>query len=470
MARARTGTLVYKKSSGWNARVWVAVTLDECGIREERRWVPLETHDKELARRKLRKIVSMLANGEMVADAARAEAARVPTVEEAARDWCERRKTAGIAMADTELGYFSHHVFKEIGPMTVKDVRKVNVKGVLDAAVARELSKGTVGHLRRMLSRFFKSLEADEVIPSNPVRLVAMPKMRSDKRPFTMPTDAEIGMLFASPDVEVETKLVTLLARTLGGARGAEVNRWTWAMIDTATFATCVLPRAKTDDVQDFTIPPVLRAFLEGWWRGHGCPVSGPVFPVSRGERRGEARGKSTYAARVRRAFLNAGARRKELHEDTPYSRRLNFHSMRRAFVSALAASGANEQTSMALAHHADSRVHKRYQLGQIREVPAGALPHVEASAALGWATAVSKLSGRGELSVERDTRFELATSSLGSSMLSKEDERLRGLASFSWVPDALRVSPCFRTRIAELSPPGASWRRRASTWFARAA
>jgi hypothetical protein len=45
-------------------------------------------------------------------------------------------------------------------------------------------------------------------------------------------------------------------------------------------------------------------------------------------------------------------------HFDTPHSKRTDFHSGRRGFVTGLATAGANEATSMALAHHHDSRVH----------------------------------------------------------------------------------------------------------------
>jgi integrase len=368
-------------------------------VREERRWIPLETHDRDLAKRKMAKIVDMLARGELVADAAPAEAKRVSTVTEAIRDYCERRKTAGVAMASSELGYAEHHIIPQIGPMLVTDVKKVHIKSTLRVANEKGKAKGMIAHLRRFLFRFFKSLEVDEIIPANPVRLVALAdvgRMKQDRRPFTLPTDEEISLVFASPAVDVEIKLVILVARTLGGARAAEVNRWTWPMVDRDGFAACVLQRAKGDDVQDFLIPEALRPFLRAWWEGHGCPSAGPVFPVARGRRRGEARGKSAYAARVRRAFWNAGIRRTELHEDTATSRRLNFHSTgRRAFASALARSGINEQTAMTLTHHADSRTHRRYVQQQIREVPAAALPALGAITADGWASTIAKRTGR---------------------------------------------------------------------------
>jgi hypothetical protein len=200
----------------------------------------------------------------------------------------------------------------------------------------------------------------------------------------------------------------------------------------------------------------VLRPFLRAWWEGKGCPSWGPVFPVARGQRTGEARGKSSYALRVRRAFLKAGATRHELHHDTPTSRKLNFHSTgRRAFSTALAKSGVNEQTAMALTHHADSRVHNRYVGELAREVPASALPSLGSATPAGWATAVSKRSKRSPVTMERDTGFEPATSSLGSSQASLQSGAVITLAPWSWVERALRVPPCFGVSLREKSPAG---------------
>ena len=77
MPRARTGTLVYKKTIGWIARVWMPVVAKDGTKSEERRGVPLETHDKDLAKRKLAKIAGMLERGELIADAVKVEAKRI---------------------------------------------------------------------------------------------------------------------------------------------------------------------------------------------------------------------------------------------------------------------------------------------------------------------------------------------------------------------------------------------------------
>ena len=263
---------------------------------EERKFFPLDTHDKDLAKRKLAKIVGMLERGELVADAVKREAIGVETVEQSARAWCKRRKEAGVAMADTELGYFENHIFDEMGAMLVTKVGKANVKNALQSAMGKGMSEGTIGHLRRMMFRFFRALEADEIITANPVRLVAMSslgRMKKDKRPFMLPTDEEIAQVIECPAVDVEIKLVIFVARSLGGARGSEVNRWTWEMIDTASFSTCVLQRAKGDDAQALALPEMLRPFLRAWWIGNGCPATAPC------SRSHEARGEARRAARA---------------------------------------------------------------------------------------------------------------------------------------------------------------------------
>jgi hypothetical protein len=166
-----------------------------------------------------------------------------------------------------------------------------------------------------------------------------------------------------------------LFARTLGGARACEATRLDWGMLDRETFAKCIIARGKTRAFQALIVPDMLRPFLRAWWNAAGQPETGPVFPVRRGPRKGRQRATSLFAPRFRRALLKAGVTRHEVHKDTAYSRRTDFHTLRREYVSALASANVNEQTAMALASHSSSAVHKRYQLAQINALPASALP-----------------------------------------------------------------------------------------------
>jgi hypothetical protein len=75
--------------------------------------------------------------GELVADAIKVEAVRVPTFAESIRDWCKRRKAAGVAMAATELGFAEHRLIPELGPMQVADIRKGSIKSALQTSRPR---------------------------------------------------------------------------------------------------------------------------------------------------------------------------------------------------------------------------------------------------------------------------------------------------------------------------------------------
>lgn len=87
----------------------------------------------------------------------------------------------------------------------------------------------------------------------------------------------------------------------------------------------------------------------------------------------------------------------------------------RRDFVSGLARAGVNEHTAMALANHADSKVHGRYQLAQI---PGGALPAIRSTHPIlsTPATIARNNAGDSVEILERGTGFEPAISSLGRS------------------------------------------------------
>ena len=55
----------------------------------------------------------------------------------------------------------------------------------------------------------------------------------------------------------------------------------------------------------------------------------------------------------------------------------VDFHSTRRAYATALARVGVNDQTTMVLTGHSDSKVHRRYIESLTRQVPASAVPQL---------------------------------------------------------------------------------------------
>jgi site-specific recombinase XerD len=376
-------------------------------LRQERRWIPLETHDRDLAKRKLAKIVAMLARGEIVADAAPAEAKKVDTVRQAASSFIERRKAAGVVMVTDEERWLEDYALKTIGDLEVTQVRPRDIKVILEDAKPK-LSRESIRKLRGTLDRLFDWLWQAEVIKENPVKRAPVPPdARVDDRPRTMLTDDQVlaflngrahGPKGKKPrkDAEqrlLELKVMAVCSRVLGGLRTAEVNRRTWDLLvdpdaEVQTFELVRVRRAKAKrghagKLQKFVVPEPMRPILSTWHALQGCPKTGPVFPVTKGDRKGQHRveGGTSYAPRLRRELLRMGIRDHAIHHDTPTSKRVDWHSFRRAFATSLAESGVNEQRAMHLTAHSDSKVHARYvqETQAMQVIPAAAIPALPA-------------------------------------------------------------------------------------------
>ncbi len=396
----RSGTIV-AKPSGFFARVWVKLPDGT----DERRWMDLRTKDPTTARRKLARLVGELASGALVADA-QAKATAGETYRSFTMDRHDKRVAAGVVMAPDEKNNREEHIYPTIGDLPLGCVTDDHIRHVLDEARDKGLGWETVRKIRAVMSRDLKRAKIEKLITQNPVQDVSLPEgLKKDKRPFVSLTDAEIGTYLAAPDLDLEVKMASIVARAEGGMRTAEILRWDWSMINTVDFASCDIQRAKTGEVQiGLEVPDVLRPFLRAWWGRAGSPSSGPVFPVRRGRRVGQAKKERGYsfASRLRRDLFRARVVRlppvidpktkkpvpnpaDPIYFDTKVTRRIDFHGFRRAYSRALAKAGVNVQQSMVLASHADARQHMDY----VREndvripVPIGALPVLDPGLAL---------------------------------------------------------------------------------------
>jgi len=176
-----------------------------------------------------------------------------------------------------------------------------------------------------------------------------------------------------------QRKTLAVLARTVGGARTGELHALRWEAFGPG-FETVYLPRGKTNDAPDHLgIREDHRPFLHAWWSEWGRPTSGAVFPLLTGDGAGtDAKGaRNSYAQGLRRDLQRAfewatkegieaptkgSDRWRELFAtDHPTSKRVDFHSFRRGFVSGLVRGGISEQQSMAMANHRTSTVHRGY-------------------------------------------------------------------------------------------------------------
>ena len=429
MPRARSGTLVPPGADGiWRARV----TKTHADGTTTRPLYALGTTDKSLARRKLARPVALVKAGADVLDAS--DAASAPErVSDYAGAWLQKREAQGIAKAPSERGNLRLHALDTIGVLPLCDVTPGHIRGILDDVVSKGLKRGTVDQVRGVLHRLFDDAWRAELIEMNPVARVKMPSMREVKKDRVILTDDEFSHFVACAAVDLELRMLSLVARCEGGMRTGDLHKWDWTMIDRVQFAECFIPRAKTSKPQALAIPNVLAPFLRAWWERAGKPESGPVFPARLGKRAGQAkRPSNSYADRLRRDLFRAGVYRMApfevpatspgtrtdrgtvaegtklapnpadpLYFETSTTLPVDFHSFRRAFNTALAEAGVNVQHAMHLASHADAKVHSRYVMNTkaMQTVPAAALPRLPPGPLLEASERTGNVTGRDDWS-----------------------------------------------------------------------
>lgn len=388
MARQRTGTLQLYKG-GFRARVTATVNG-----KATRLWFDLGTSDRLMAKRKLARLVQDLDAGTYSVEEAARKADGIMSVSEFATMHFERRESRGVVMVVDERMYFRRHVEPHIGSMTLVDVRPVHVREVLDRAIVAGLMRESVTKVRGLMNRIFKEAWQKELIDQNPVEKVEVPEMREVRKQRVILTDEEFAAFISHPTVDVELKMMCLVARVLGGMRQSDLIRWDWTMIDRVHFESAFIPRSKTGTPDALEVPEVIRPFLRKRWEEHGQPESGAVFPCERGERVGDFKSQrgNSYADRLRRNLIKSGifrmppiqvpktssgtrtdlGRRAEgtklspnphdpLYFETATTLPVDFHSFRRAFNTALAEAGVNVQQAMRLAGHTNPKTHMRY-------------------------------------------------------------------------------------------------------------
>ena len=399
MARQATGTIELRSTS-----YYARFTKPD----GSRKWVRLETLNPIEAKSLTKAIADAIAAGTYTWDDAPKPKPAVLSVRDYADRFLARKKDK---TAKDYRGVLERYALPSLGSIPLATVTKVMVRDLFERLADRGLSALTIRTVRMILSQLFSSAVEDELIATSPItKGVKVPERAEvDTRPFIVPTDDELQAVAESDAVKsLEIKILALASRTEGGMRTGDLVTWTWEMIDTADFAACTVPREKTRHKrppQRLAIPDVLRPWLRAWWEAQGTPASGPVFPRVKGRKRGEARASrgTSFAGPLRCALFAAGVRRHtcsgkapkdgrtpdgikpccaafardELYNDTPNTRRANFHSLRRSFATSLAEAGVNVQQAMILTGHQDPSVHMRYAASTMAHVPAAALPAI---------------------------------------------------------------------------------------------
>jgi len=401
MPRPRTGQLVLR-SGIWHARV--RVTRDGKTTRD---WYTLDTADFAKAERLKDKLVEDLAAGRSEVEAcARANAPDTLAA---------YAEAIGDRLSEGDRANLRLHALPGLGTLALADVRPAHVKAVRDKVIATAAKRGTVGKVLGAFRRLLAAAVEDELLEVNPAAEVKLPKQRGEAREIVKPrailTDAELVRFLVCESIDLELRTLAAVARCEGGMRTSDLHAWCWQMLDLDAFTFCTIPRSKTAAPEVLDVPEMLRPVLRGWWERHGSPVTGPVFPVRKGDRAGERKATgSSYAERLRRELFRAGVvrlppvevplrrpgqrtdlgkvtkgtmpapnPRDPLYFETPVSLPVDFHSFRRAFGTALAAAGVNVQRAMKLAGHSDGKTHARYIMDspEMRAIPDAALPRL---------------------------------------------------------------------------------------------
>jgi integrase len=411
--RPRTGTLEFRQG-----RWWARLTATVAG-KKSRPWFDLGTASKPAARRKLARLNAERASGAPLPEPAAVEAPE--TVADYGEDWLKGREKRGLASAENERRYFDRVWKPEIGKLPLGDLRAGMLQEVLndaaDGTIAKKsgerYSRESVVHMRATILRMLETAWREELVAENVAKRTTVPETNDVKKPRAVLSDEELGLLVAHPRVDAELKLLVILSRTIGGMRTGDLNRLDWSAFSPG-FETCTFVRRKTrrkkPGPQTLDVPEVVRPFIDAWWRAAKCPTEGPVFPARRGKRAGKEKlqAKQSYADRLRRELRiafgllawdesectwkpttdrPATPRERELLEGSSTLQPVDFHSTRRAYATALARVGVNEQTAMVLTGHSDPRVHQRYLSAlHVRALPGAAVPALDPSAVASFA------------------------------------------------------------------------------------
>jgi hypothetical protein len=311
------------------------------------------------------------------------------------------------------------------GQVEVSLVEPSHVASALDAAHHEGLARGSILHLRSDISVILAMVMREGGVKTNAAADVKLHRrVRMDSRPRTVPTDADLLLFRQRRGFEEEIDMAVLIARDVAGQRQSCVLAADWSDVDLDTFDTWRVRRPKTDtetgelaiarrvrayEKVEHGIPVTVQAPLHQWWCKQGRPTCGPIFPLQRegvggdveladgrayrreasavgGEKASQG---NSYARAFRRALWDAGIysplpgfdpahpdpKLCAYQTDTKTTRRTDFHSIRRAYVTALKRVQLPDADVLALAGHTQLSTSTRYDTERRVQTPDAALP-----------------------------------------------------------------------------------------------
>lgn len=188
---------------------------------------------RELAERVLAKISGDLAQGRAGLPPTPSE---VPTLQELAAKWLERRDETHRAARD-DRSRWTQHLGPYFGRMRPSEVTPAHIRAFAEMKLAF-ISSTSVGHCVRLLSSFFSDLVERGLAPSNPVKAVP----RATRRLFRNAHDpkdtpfiekaSDIRRVFLALQVQSATSATIFAVGALAGLRVSEILGLDWAHVD----------------------------------------------------------------------------------------------------------------------------------------------------------------------------------------------------------------------------------------------
>lgn len=398
MSRKRTGERIQWRP---RSKTWVGRVRGEDGKRSP--WTDLCTDDEPVAQERYER---WLATGEVPSQSGK------ELFSNAAERVVDKQTERGEKGAADRRARLRAYAIPRMGHVEVARLEGHHVASVLDAMSAEGKLSGTILKMRTDISRVLTALVREGAIRSNVALGVELPDDAVvDDRSRVILTDDEI-LCFRRRGFDNELDMMALFARDLAGHRTSDLHAADWKDFDAPRFTTALVRRPKTDgdgrrskeragsrratrayERVVHAVPSTVIEPLKAWWRAHGCPTSGPVFPLRKGPKAGQRKtGKGISYAKALRDALWAegivralpgyetavGEERREfcsLQVDTDETRAVDFHSFRRAYVTAVSDAGVNMQTTLDLAGHTQEQTSHRYRGPRLIGTPEAALP-----------------------------------------------------------------------------------------------
>lgn len=414
MPRKKTGQAIEWRSQ---MKTWVGRVRGYPEGHARGLWLSLGTDDKAAAQRRYDE---WLATGEPPKEA------RAETFEEAAlrivaampeeTDTQKKKKQArGQRLRD--------YAFSILGHLEAWRVEGKHIASVLDRMPALGKKKGTIAYVRTDLSQVLAKLIREGARTDNPAREFPLPpEAVEDGRLRCVLTDDEVCRFRDKRGFETTLDMACLFARDLGGHRTSDLLAARYEHVDWQK-RTIKVRRPKTDregklvgvrkpksyELVTHGIPDSVWGPLGAWHAAHGSPLDGPIFPVTRSCRGGRVKRKdgrvtarrsavqggervvngAGFVKPLRRALWEAGIHRPlpgwdpaapdprfdALQTDTDETRAVDFHSMRRAFVTALKDAKVPLPDILALCGHTSLATSSKYDTARHVQVPDAALP-----------------------------------------------------------------------------------------------